>query len=72
MIWFAIPALLGATGGWFVTKETVTDVLEANQSTAPLVNVGTQNTTVNKNTLVLMVVFVVLAWFFFVKKGKIG
>ncbi|MDG3088114.1 hypothetical protein P7F88_19355 [Vibrio hannami] len=71
MIWFLAPvaSLIGAAGGWYVTKETVTDVLEANQQDTPLVNVGSQSN-MQTSSVLLVVGVVVLAWYFFIRKGK--
>ncbi|WP_375752708.1 hypothetical protein [Vibrio sp. HN007] len=52
-----------------MTKETVTDVLEANQTDTPLVNVGSQSNT-SMNGVLMVVILVVLAWYFFIRKGK--
>lgn len=64
MIWF-IPLVAGAAGSWWVTKETITGVIEADKS--PEVVVGTN---INTGAVLTIVVLLVIGYFWIHKKGK--
>lgn len=63
MIWL-IPLAAGATGSWWVTKETATDILEANR---PITGGGNINT----GTVIFVVVVLLIGVFWLRKKGKV-
>jgi hypothetical protein len=69
MVWFLLPAFVGgAATSWWVTKETVTDAVEAAQPNGPLVNVGNQ-TNVDSKTVTVVVLALIVLWLV-MKKGK--